>query len=99
MTNPPTTASSDAKGLSGEARPKAEETPKRNAETIAQRARRLLIREEVLGLLHLTDDQVQHLINTRQIMRIRIAGEERFDSRDIDGLIDSYKATAQRSAL
>lgn len=49
-------------------------------------------------LLHLNEEQVQFLINTRQITRIRIAGEQRFDSRDIDQLIESYKTTAQRRA-
>lgn len=58
--------------------------------------RRLHSREEVTMLLHLNEDQVQVLINTRQITRILIAGEERFDSRDIDQLIDAYKATAIR---
>jgi hypothetical protein len=65
---------------------------------ITNRHRRLLTREEVHMQLGLDSEQVQFLINTRQITRIRIAGEERFDSREIDGLIDSYKATAQRRA-
>lgn len=56
----------------------------------------LLIRGEVLSRLHLTDEQVQGLINTRQIIPIRIAGEERFDSRDLDQFIESYKSTASR---
>jgi|GEM_PF-2282486 hypothetical protein len=60
--------------------------------------RRLHTKEEVKMLLHLNDEQVQFLINTRQITRILIAGEERFDSRDIDQLIDAYKATAKRRA-
>jgi hypothetical protein len=58
--------------------------------------RRLLLREEVILLLQLNNDQVQLLINTRQINPIRIAGEERFDSRDIEQLIESYKTTASR---
>lgn len=64
----------------------------------ATRQRRLLTHEEVQMQLTLNDDQVQFLIRTGQINRIRIAGEERFDSREIDGLIDSYRATAQRRA-
>jgi len=60
--------------------------------------RRLYTREDVMNLLKLNEDQVQFLINTRQITRILIAGEERFDSRDIDKLIDSYKVTAARRA-
>jgi len=59
-------------------------------------ARRLLRRAEVQEMLNLSAEQVQYLINTRQITAIRIAGEERFDLRDIERLIESYKATAQR---
>jgi predicted DNA-binding transcriptional regulator AlpA len=58
--------------------------------------RRLLTRDEVLALLNLSNEKVDQLINTRQITAIRIAGEERFDSRDIDQLIESYKSTASR---
>lgn len=64
----------------------------------APRPRQLHSRDELMALLNLKEEQVQFLINTRQITRIRIAGEERFDSRDVDGLIDSYKATAERNA-
>jgi hypothetical protein len=60
--------------------------------------RRLLIRDEVLEVLQLFEDQVQQLINTRQLVPIRIAGEERFDSRELERLIDTYMATALRRA-
>lgn len=60
--------------------------------------RRLLRREEVYALLQLTDEQVQLLINTRQIVPIRIVGEERFDARDLERLIETYTTTAQRRA-
>jgi hypothetical protein len=63
---------------------------------VSRDERRLLIRSEVLWLLHLSDEKVQQLINTRQITVFRIAGEERFDSRDLYQLIESYKATAAR---
>jgi hypothetical protein len=63
---------------------------------VSRDERRLLIRSEVVRLLHLSDEKVQQLINTRQITALRIAGEERFDSQDLDLLIDSYKATAAR---
>lgn len=56
--------------------------------------RRLLDRAEVISALSLTEEKVQQLINTRQILALRIAGEERFDSWDISGLIDSYKKAA-----
>ena len=58
--------------------------------------RRLLVRDDVLAILNLSDDGVQQLINTRQIQPLRIAGEERYDSRDLDNLIEAYKATASR---
>jgi hypothetical protein len=64
-----------------------------------QESRRLLTRIEVLSLLQLVDEKVQHLIDTRQINVIRIEGEERFDSRDIYHLIDSYFSTASRRPL
>ncbi len=58
--------------------------------------RRLLIREDVLLLLHLCDEQVQQLINTGQLTPFLLAGEERFDSRDVYHLIDAYMCTAAR---
>ena len=58
--------------------------------------RRLLIRDEVLFLLHLSDEQVQQLINTRQLTPFFITGEERFDSRDVYRLIESYMSAASR---
>ena len=58
--------------------------------------RRLLTRQEATSQLQLSDEQFQLLINTRQITVIRITGEERFDSCDLDQLIDSYRATAAR---
>ncbi len=60
--------------------------------------RRLLLRSDVESLLQLSEDQVQQLINTRQITVIRIRGEYRFDSSELDLLIETYKETAQRRA-
>lgn len=62
------------------------------------RAVRLLNRGEADRYLGLSNEQFQLLINTRQITVIRIQGEERFDIRDLDRLIETYKATAQRRA-
>jgi hypothetical protein len=62
------------------------------------RAKRLMARSEVDRYLALSCDQVQSLINTRQITVIRIKGEDRFDSRELDLLIETYKKTAQRRA-
>jgi hypothetical protein len=60
--------------------------------------RRLLVRDQLVSLLQLSDEKTQELINTRQITAIRIKGEERFDSRELDLLIETYKQTAQRRA-
>jgi hypothetical protein len=61
--------------------------------------RRLLTREQAQRVLQLNDEKLQFLINTRQITAFPIVGEERFDSRDIDRLIDGYKGTASRRPL
>jgi hypothetical protein len=58
--------------------------------------RRLLVRDEVAALLQLDDANLQELINTRQLTEIRICGKQRFDSRDVVRLIDSYKKTQSR---
>lgn len=57
---------------------------------------RLLSRSGVLKLLQLSDGQVQFLVNTQQLVPIRIAGQERFDTHDIHRLVEAYKATAKR---
>ncbi len=62
----------------------------------AANARRLFSREQVTFLLQLSNDQLQQLIDTRQLVSIQIVGEERFCSRDVSGLIGSYVATALR---
>jgi hypothetical protein len=62
------------------------------------RAKRLMTRNDVVRYLALSYDQVQSLINTHQITLIRIRGEDRFDSRELDLLIETYKKTAQRRA-
>jgi hypothetical protein len=59
-------------------------------------SRRLLDRVEALSYLGLEDEQLQNLIDTRQITPIRIAGVERFDLNDLDELINTYKTTASR---
>lgn len=62
------------------------------------RDRRLMTRSEAELYLALSHDQTQSLINTRQIILIRIQGEDRFDSWDLDLLIETYKQTAHRRA-
>jgi hypothetical protein len=63
-----------------------------------QQSRELLTRSQVVYLLQLTDEQVEHLINTDQIVPLRIVGEERFCSKDLSNLIDTYRFTAARRA-
>jgi len=58
--------------------------------------RRLLTGDEVVFRLCLSVDQVRFLIHTRQLTAIRIAGVERFDSQEIEHLIECYKTTASR---
>jgi hypothetical protein len=58
--------------------------------------RRLLTKEEIGAMLNLDENQVQFLIGTDQVRPIRIAGEVRFDSLDINRLIEAYKTTASR---
>lgn len=58
--------------------------------------RRLLTRDQVVEILALSHDAVRQLIDTRQLTPIRISGEERIDSLDVDGLINTYKRTATR---
>jgi hypothetical protein len=56
----------------------------------------LLKKHNLTNVLCLGPEQVDYLINTRQILPIRIAGEELFDRRDLERLVDTYKATAAR---
>jgi hypothetical protein len=60
--------------------------------------RHLLQREQVVSLLQIPDADVQWLVDTRQLTELLIHGHQRFDSRDIDLLIDAYRSTAQRRA-
>ena len=53
--------------------------------------RRLLQREQVAALLQLDGEDLQWLIDTRQLLELRIRGHVRFDSKDINQLIDSYR--------
>lgn len=63
---------------------------------MASPARRLLQRSDLIELLQLPDPKVQWLIDTHQIRALRLCGEERFDSRELDQLIETYKQIANR---
>lgn len=58
--------------------------------------RRLYQSAEVPVLLQLSQEQIDWLVDTGQLTPIRIAGEERFDSRDINKLIEAYKTIQSR---
>jgi hypothetical protein len=62
----------------------------------ASSERSLLQRNQVLDRLELSDDELNWLIKTQQLVDITICGQQRFDSKDIDLLIDAYRCTAQR---
>jgi hypothetical protein len=61
-----------------------------------QPTRRLHQSADLPNLLQLAQEQIDWLVKTGQLNPIRIAGEVRFDSRDIDRLIKTYKAIANR---
>jgi hypothetical protein len=52
--------------------------------------RRLFQRDQVAALLQIPDEDLQWLIDTRQLLELRIRGHARFDSREINQLIESY---------
>jgi hypothetical protein len=58
--------------------------------------RRLLQRSDLPALLQLTLEQIDWLVSTRQITPLRICGQLRFDSRDVNELIETYKQTSTR---
>jgi hypothetical protein len=49
-------------------------------------------------VLKLSQEQIDWLINTDQLHPIRIAGEIRFESRELDRLINTYLQIATRKA-
>lgn len=55
-------------------------------------------REDLPAVLHLRPDQINDLVNTCQLTSILICGEERFDSREISALIDTYIRVNRRKA-
>jgi hypothetical protein len=59
-------------------------------------ARRLLAREQVSDQLQLSPEHVDWLVSTGQLTKLVIAGEVRFDSKQVEQLIDTYAAVAAR---
>jgi hypothetical protein len=62
----------------------------------SQSDRRLYQSMELPGVLQLSQEQIDFLVRTGQLNPIRIAGEVRFDSRELDALIDTYLQIAKR---
>lgn len=62
----------------------------------AQQDRRLYQPGELPAVLQLNQEQVNHLFRTGQLRRIRICGEDRIDSQEVDQLITTYKQIAER---
>ena len=60
------------------------------------RSRHLLRKDDLIDLLQLPEPKVQWLIDTEQIHPILLCGEERFDSRELDRLIETYNQIADR---
>lgn len=58
--------------------------------------RHVLQREQAVRLLQIPDDDLQWLVNTRQLMAIGIGCNQMFDSLELYRLIDSYKRTQSR---
>jgi hypothetical protein len=61
-----------------------------------QSDRRLYQPAELPTVLQLSQEQINWLTNTGQLNPIRIAGEIRYDSRELDALIDTYLQIAKR---
>lgn len=61
-----------------------------------QPERRLYKPDELTALLQLSQEQIDRLIKTDQIRTIRICGEVRIVSNELDALIETYKQIAQR---
>ncbi|SEG46829.1 Helix-turn-helix domain-containing protein [Bryocella elongata] len=61
------------------------------------RERRLYSAAQVQELLNISRHDVDRLINTGQLVGIRLCGEVRFDSKDLEVLIETYKRVAERT--
>jgi len=57
---------------------------------------RLLTTADLISILQLPEQKLRWLIDTRQIHPFHLCGEERFDSRDIEALIRTYKQVSER---
>lgn len=58
--------------------------------------RRLYVAGDLPALLQLTQEQIDHLVKTGQLRTIRICGEVRIDSHELEALIETYAQVAKR---
>lgn len=52
---------------------------------------------EAAEMLNLTIEEVQWLVNTRQLHEINICGKKLLDQRDVDRLVTFYKRVQERN--
>jgi hypothetical protein len=64
--------------------------------TMPEQDRRLLLKTDLIERLQLPEPKVQWLIDTHQIRALLLCGEERFDSHELDRLIETYRQIAER---
>jgi hypothetical protein len=87
-------ASANRKAVPGMAR-EVSTAPKDSAQTSndagkTKKLRCLYRRVDLPTVLRLSLDQINDLVNTCQLTSILICGEERFDSKEVSALIDTY---------
>lgn len=57
---------------------------------------RLLTAADLTSILQLPEEKIRWLIDTNQIHRLLLCGEERFDMRDVEALIRTYHQISER---
>ncbi|HEY2470146.1 MAG TPA: hypothetical protein VGI45_20265 [Terracidiphilus sp.] len=57
---------------------------------------RLLTAADLIAILQLSEPKVRWLIDTKQIQPFLLCGEERFDAREVDALIRTYRQISER---
>jgi hypothetical protein len=58
--------------------------------------RRLLQRSDLVTSLQLSAENIDWLVGTRQLRPLFICGEERYDVREVDLLIATYRQISER---
>ena len=70
--------------------------PRQRKELRMPNEHRLYELSDLPTLLKLSLEKVEHLVRTGQLLAIRICGEYRIDSKEVDGLIETYSQIAKR---